>query len=140
MVTLSRVIASWLGTSRVTTRRSTFVMRSMKGIMKNKPGPLAPTKRPRRKMTPRSYSCTILMALLANASKIRAPTPHVVNKLRALSMAVPPLCEPYDDRLSVSIILDTDAQGNTAKTKQNGGNQPRFWENMEAKSLDKMRR
>src|SRR5262249_14978653 len=50
------------GTSIVTTRRSTFTIRSTKGRMKKRPGPRAPTKRPRRKITPRSYSWTTLMA------------------------------------------------------------------------------
>ena len=34
--------------------------------MKNKPGPLAPTQRPSRKITPRSYSCTMRNALDAD--------------------------------------------------------------------------
>ena len=34
---------------------------SMIGMTKNTPGPLAPTQRPSRKMTPRSYSWTILI-------------------------------------------------------------------------------
>ena len=43
-------------------RRSTLRMRSTPGIKRIKPGPRAPTSRPRRKITPRSYSCTILTA------------------------------------------------------------------------------
>jgi enamine deaminase RidA (YjgF/YER057c/UK114 family) len=39
-----------------------------------RPGPLTPTQRPRRKITPRSYSCTILIAD-ANFSE----QPKVVN-------------------------------------------------------------
>src|SRR3972149_4048301 len=61
-VTLSRVMISWLGTSRVKTRRSIFTIRSTMGRMMNRPGPLAPCKRPSRKMTPRSYSWTIFTA------------------------------------------------------------------------------
>src|SRR3990172_2050281 len=37
-------------------------MRSTMGIMKNRPGPQAPISLPRRNITPRSYSWTILMA------------------------------------------------------------------------------
>ena len=58
-VTLSRVMHSWLGTSIVTVRRSIFTMRSTIGRMTKRPGPRAPTRRPSRKMTPRSYSATI---------------------------------------------------------------------------------
>src|SRR5947208_8068340 len=67
-VTLSRVMASWAGTSRVTMRRSTLRIRSTPGMRKNSPGPRAPTRRPRRKMTPRSYSCTILIVELSRTS------------------------------------------------------------------------
>ncbi len=58
-VTLSRVMHSWLGTSIVTVRRSIFTIRSTIGRITNSPGPRAPTSRPRRKITPRSYSETI---------------------------------------------------------------------------------
>jgi hypothetical protein len=46
----------------VTMRRSTFTIRSTMGMMRNSPGPRAPTSRPRRKMTPRWYSGTIFTA------------------------------------------------------------------------------
>src|SRR5215203_313910 len=63
--TLSRVMTSWGGTSIVTVLRSTLTILFTNGINKNSPGPLAPPwTRPRRKMTPRSYSLTILMALV----------------------------------------------------------------------------
>src|SRR3972149_7034936 len=61
-VTLSRVMISWLGTSSVNTRRSIFTIRSTMGRIMNRPGPLAPCRRPSRKMTPRSYSWTIFTA------------------------------------------------------------------------------
>src|SRR5690348_6725610 len=38
--------------------------------MKNRPGPFAPCMRPRRKMTPRSYSWTILTADAANRNRM----------------------------------------------------------------------
>src|SRR5512134_904038 len=64
--TLSRVITSWGGTSIATTRRSTRTILSMTGISRMSPGPLAPMTRPSRKITPRSYSFRILMALYRN--------------------------------------------------------------------------
>jgi len=53
-------------------RRSTLRIRSAPGIRKNRPGPRAPTRRPRRKITPRSYSCTILMVEVASKNTTRA--------------------------------------------------------------------
>ena len=48
------------GTSKETVRRSTLRYVSIQGTMKKIPGPRAPplSKRPKRKMTARSYSCT----------------------------------------------------------------------------------
>ena len=44
----------------------------MQGIMKKMPGPLAPplSRRPRRKMTTRSYSCTTLMQKNRESGKV----------------------------------------------------------------------
>src|SRR5215211_2491894 len=62
--TLSRVMISWGGTSMVTVLRSILTILSTNGKRMKRPGPLAPPwTRPRRKMTPLSYSLTILMAL-----------------------------------------------------------------------------
>src|SRR5215207_7761818 len=56
---------SWGGTSRVIVLRSTFTILSTPGSRMNSPGPLGPPRtRPNRKMTPRSYSLTTLMALI----------------------------------------------------------------------------
>jgi hypothetical protein len=44
--TLSRVITSWGGISKVTVRRSTRTIRSTSGTSSTTPGPLAPTRRP----------------------------------------------------------------------------------------------
>src|SRR5438309_2864471 len=41
---------------------------SMIGTTKNTPGPLAPVHRPRRKITPRSYSWTILIEFAKNTT------------------------------------------------------------------------
>ena len=48
--------------------------------MKNRPGPLAPWTRPRRKTTPRSYSCTMRMPKKAmmNAASRATPTKHKI--------------------------------------------------------------
>jgi hypothetical protein len=56
---------SWLGMSLVKVWRFTFTIRSTTGMMKNRPGPLAPMTRPSRKITPRSYSFTIRIAEMA---------------------------------------------------------------------------
>src|SRR5581483_10980142 len=91
-VTLSRVMHSWLGTSIVTVRRSIFTIRSMIGRMTNRPGPRAPTSRPSRKITPRSYSETIF------TEKNQTMKPHggisrmnekIVSRMR-ISPASPP--------------------------------------------------
>src|SRR5512146_1095596 len=62
--TLSRVITSWGGTSMVMVRRLTFTILSMNGMSRTRPGPepsppglkMALARRPKRKITPRSYS------------------------------------------------------------------------------------
>ena len=43
--------------------RFVFTILSKIGMMKKMPGPLAPMERPSRKITARSYSCTILIEL-----------------------------------------------------------------------------
>src|SRR5436309_2370746 len=59
IVTLSRVITSCGGTVRVTIRWSTLTIRVIIGGTQNTPGPFAPVRLPRIKITPRSYCCTI---------------------------------------------------------------------------------
>src|SRR5215208_484512 len=80
--TLSRVMTSWGGTSIVTVLRSTLTILFTNGINKNSPGPLAPPwTRPRRKMTPRSYSLTIFTALIRiPATKIAIITITIAEK------------------------------------------------------------
>src|SRR5437868_4903001 len=68
-------------------RRSTLRMRSTPGMRKNSPGPRAPTRRPRRKMTPRSYSCTILMVEL---SRTNASTTMVTRTTMMLGITLAP--------------------------------------------------
>src|SRR5215218_8670189 len=65
---------SWGGTSRVTVLNSTLTILSTTGIRMKRPGPLArPCTLPSLKMTPRSYSLTILTALV-RINKITATT------------------------------------------------------------------
>ncbi len=52
----------------VTTRREILTILSTMGMIKNSPGPFAPTNRPNRKITPRSYSRTILIALIKKST------------------------------------------------------------------------
>ena len=51
------------GSSKVTVRRSTRTMVSTRGMIKNSPGPRVATRRPSRKITPRSYSRVIRTVL-----------------------------------------------------------------------------
>jgi hypothetical protein len=80
--TLSLVMTSCGGMFSVIVRRSTRTIRSTIGIRMNRPGPFGcGRRRPRRKITPRSYSRATLIALTRNstrrkttaARKIRAP-------------------------------------------------------------------
>src|SRR5215216_5836329 len=65
---------SWGGTSRVTVLKPTLTILSTIGIRMKRPGPLArPCTLPSLKITPRSYSLTILMALI-RINKITATT------------------------------------------------------------------
>src|SRR5215211_5740526 len=88
--TLSRVITSWGGTSMVTVLRSILTILSTIGRRIKSPGPLGPPwTLPRRKITPRSYSLTTLMALsmteATNSTRITTtiaanPIPTACNK------------------------------------------------------------
>src|SRR5919112_3097498 len=99
--TLSRVIMSCGGTSIVTVLRSILTILSTKGKRMNSPGPLGPPcTRPRRKITPRSYSLTILMALSMTettniatiTTKMAAtPIPTACNKPNVAYTRDPPL-------------------------------------------------
>src|SRR5215213_7655767 len=73
--TLSFVITSWGGMLSVIVRRSTFTIRSMIGISRKSPGPLGcASRRPSRKMMPRSYSRATLIALSRNRTRRNAKT------------------------------------------------------------------
>src|ERR1700730_16342084 len=63
-LTLSRVITSCGGTSRVTVRRSIFTIRSSIGTIQLSPARFTSAKRPRRKITPASYSWMILRPVM----------------------------------------------------------------------------
>src|SRR2546423_10708912 len=79
-VTLSRVMTSWGGTSRVTVLRSILTSRSMpNGMMSRSPGPFSVIRRPSRKSTPRSYSLMIRMAELKPISTTRTMMPRTIS-------------------------------------------------------------
>src|SRR5215207_5280509 len=94
--TLSRVIISCGGTSMVTVLRSILTILSTTGRRMKSPGPLGPPcTLPILKITPRSYSLTILMALstIATITTTMAPipTPTACNKPRVAYIGNPPL-------------------------------------------------
>ena len=72
--TLSRVMTSCGGMFSVTVRRSTRTIRSITGISRIRPGPLRAIRRPRRKMTPRSYSRRTRIAEPKKNSRKKAAT------------------------------------------------------------------
>src|SRR5215212_9577055 len=96
--TLSRVMTSWGGTSMVTVLRSTLTILSTIGIRIKSPGPFGPPwMRPSLKMTPLSYSLTILIALILTemtniATITRAiaakPIPTACNKPKVVCIKV----------------------------------------------------
>src|SRR5918999_5130562 len=85
-VTLSLVMMSWLGMSLVNVWRLTFTIRSMIGMMKNRPGPLAPITRPSRKITPRSYSLTMRIAEIATITMRTTAVPMPYNNAGFISL------------------------------------------------------
>src|SRR5215212_9517336 len=99
--TLSRVMISWGGTSIVTVLRSILTILSTSGHNTKSPGPLGPPcTLPILKITPRSYSLTILMALNMTATTTIAtttttiapiPTPTACNKPKVAYTRIPPL-------------------------------------------------
>src|SRR5215204_3673180 len=99
--TLSRVMTSWGGTSIVTVLRSTLTILSTTGRRTNNPGPFGPPcTLPSLKITPRSYSLTILIALsmtettniVTITTTIAAnPIPTACNKLKVANTRDPPL-------------------------------------------------
>src|SRR5215217_4630540 len=104
--TLSRVIISWGGTSIVTVLRSILTILSTTGRRTKSPGPLGPPcTLPILKMTPRSYSLTILMALsITETTTIAAisttmaatPIPNACNKPKVAYIGNPPLSWPLE--------------------------------------------
>jgi hypothetical protein len=78
---LSFVITSCGGTFSVTVRRSTRTILSMIGISRKRPGPFGGDfSRPRRKMTPRSYSRA---TRIADESRINSRTATAATAIRA---------------------------------------------------------
>src|SRR5918997_569806 len=99
--TLSRVMISCGGTSIVTVLRSILTILSTNGSRTKSPGPLGPPcTRPKRKITPRSYSFTILIALSTTETTNTAitaramkpmPKPTACNNPRFACIRDPPL-------------------------------------------------
>src|SRR5215212_8060860 len=104
--TLSRVIISWGGTSMVTVLRSILTILSTTGRRMKSPGPLGPPwTRPILKITPLSYSLTILMALSTTETTTIAtttttiatsPIPNACSKLKVAYIGNPPLSWPLE--------------------------------------------
>src|ERR671913_1026148 len=99
-------MTSWGGTSMVTVLRSILTILSTSGRRMKSPGPLGPPcTLPRRKITPRSYSLTTLMALsmtaATNTTRITTtiaanPIPTACNKPKVAYTRDPPLSWPVD--------------------------------------------
>src|SRR5947209_11291172 len=83
-VTLSRVITSCGGTVRVTIRKSTLIIRVTIGGTEKTPGPLAPCKRPRMKITPRSYCYTTRMPERTKSARTTIMTPITVKTIGSM--------------------------------------------------------
>src|SRR4028119_102215 len=89
------------GTSMVTVLKSILTILSTNGRRMNSPGPFGPPcTRPRRKITPRSYSLTTLIALISTEATNTAittramnpiPTPTACNKPKFAYIKDPPL-------------------------------------------------
>src|SRR5262245_8874142 len=77
------------------TRRSTFTMRWMMGHTQIMPGPLSGPRRPRKNITPRSYSFSILNELTMSRTSNTATT---ITKLILLSSGdrLDPQQQPLD--------------------------------------------
>src|SRR5215203_1351158 len=99
-------MTSWGGTSMVTVLKSILTILSIIGRRMKSPGPLGPPwTRPRRKITPRSYSLTTLMALITTAATNSAmstttiapiPIPTACNKPNVSYTRDPPLSWPVE--------------------------------------------
>ena len=78
VVTLSLVITDCEAMGLAMIWRLTLTILSRTGTTKNTPGPFAPTQRPSRKITPRSYSWTIFTAFAMKiAMTARTTTPTI---------------------------------------------------------------
>src|SRR5215212_5803023 len=107
-------MTSWGGTSIVTVLRSTFTILSTNGSRMKSPGPLGPPwTRPRRKMTPRSYSLTIFTALVTSAKTTTtttikttpAPIGAACNNAKAIDHAPLRSARATPDRARITPIL-----------------------------------
>src|SRR5215213_4495879 len=104
--TLSRVMISCGGTSMVTVLRSILTILSTTGRRMKSPGPLGPPcTLPILKITPRSYSLTILMALSTTETTniatttttiATSPIPTACSKPKVAYIGNPPLSWPLE--------------------------------------------
>src|SRR3990170_1421499 len=77
-------MTSWGGTSIVTVLRSILTILSTNGSRTKSPGPFGPPwTRPRRKITPRSYSLTTLIALISTEATKTSTTATAINPIPA---------------------------------------------------------
>src|SRR5215210_4505144 len=112
--TLSRVMISCGGTSMVTVLRSILTILSTSGRRMKSPGPLGPPcTLPILKITPRSYSLTILMALsttetttIATTTTTMAanPIPNACNKPKVTYIENPPFILALHIQGSVVVV------------------------------------
>src|SRR5215217_8303015 len=110
--TLSRVMTSWGGTSMVTVLRSILTILSTNGSSRNSPGPLGPPcTRPRRKMTPRSYSFTTFTALYKNEATTTTTTSAMNAKLTPTACNKPKVAYTTNPPLSARLVEISTATG-----------------------------
>src|SRR5215204_7344143 len=110
--TLSRVMTSCGGTSMVTVLRSILTILSTNGSSRNSPGPLGPPcTRPRRKMTPRSYSFTTFTALYKNEATTTTTTSAMNAKLTPTACNKPKVAYTTNPPLSARLVEISTATG-----------------------------
>src|SRR5205807_6609214 len=116
--TLSRLTTRWRGTSNATVRRSIRTRRSKIGMMTVSPGPLGLLKRrPRRKITSRSYSRTTLTAarMITRTKMIASTVARMSSSPAILDTPGPSRCAPRIKGLA----------GHATREPQNGKRRPR---------------
>src|ERR671912_2023715 len=104
-------MTSWGGTSMVTVLRSILTILSTKGRRMNSPGPLGPPwTLPRRKITPRSYSLTTLMALNKTDATTTMATTKAMNA-KPIRQCSSPVATNHADSTTARRTPDTREEG-----------------------------